>query len=106
MKRKLNVHSSKIIQDEIKKQNDRIIQRLLDVKSSISIEKPKKFQHLEANLKKIQLEESKLSLCFIVLAKYTEVERENRILLEKMQGILGKKANSQNRSVISQASIH
>ncbi len=53
MKRKLNVHSSKIIQDEIKKQNDRIIQRLLDVKSSISIEKPKKFQHLEANLKKI-----------------------------------------------------
>jgi hypothetical protein len=44
------------------------------------MKEPPKFQHLKKKMKKTQMLEE----------RYTEIERENRILLEKMTNILQK----------------
>ena len=56
------------------------MQRLRNVKPTIDIRKPKNFKHLKSRAKKEQMLED----------RYTEIERENRILLEKMTSIMQK----------------
>lgn len=54
--------------------------RLRNVKPTIDFKKPTKFKHLKSRAKKEQMLED----------RYTEIERENRILLEKMTSIMQK----------------
>lgn len=54
--------------------------KLRNVKPTIDIRKPKNFKHLKSRAKKEQMLED----------RYTEIERENRILLEKMTSIMQK----------------
>jgi E3 ubiquitin-protein ligase TRIP12 len=56
------------------------MQKLRNVKPTIDLKKPKKFTHLKSRAKKEQMLED----------RYTEIERENRILLEKMTSIMQK----------------
>lgn len=56
------------------------MQRLRSVKPTIDMRKPKNFKHLKSRAKKEQMLED----------RYTEIERENRILLEKMTSIMQK----------------
>lgn len=56
------------------------MQKLRSVKPTISLRKPKTFKHLKSRAKKEQMLED----------RYTEIERENRILLEKMTSIMQK----------------
>lgn len=48
------------------------------MKPTYNIEAPAQFRHLQTKPKKVQMLEE----------RYTEIERENRILLEKMTNIL------------------
>ena len=57
MKRRLQVHSQKQVQENIKSENERLLQRLMQVKPSMNIEEPKRFHHITANPKKKQLME-------------------------------------------------
>jgi hypothetical protein len=56
------------------------MQKLRSVKPTIDLGKPQKFKHLKSRAKKEQMLED----------RYTEIERENRILLEKMTSIMQK----------------
>lgn len=56
------------------------MQKLRSVKPTIDVGKPKNFKHLKSRAKKEQMLED----------RYTEIERENRILLEKMTSIMQK----------------
>lgn len=56
------------------------MQKLRSVKPTIDLQKPKNFKHLKSRAKKEQMLED----------RYTEIERENRILLEKMTSIMQK----------------
>jgi len=56
------------------------LQKLKEVKPTIDLRKPKNFKHLKSRAKKEQMLED----------RYTEIERENRILLEKMTSIMQK----------------
>lgn len=56
------------------------MQKLRNVKPTIDLKKPKNFKHLKSRAKKEQMLED----------RYTEIERENRILLEKMTSIMQK----------------
>ena len=56
------------------------MQKLRSIKPTIDIRKPKNFKHLKSRAKKEQMLED----------RYTEIERENRILLEKMTSIMQK----------------
>lgn len=55
-------------------------QRLREVKPTVSLRQPTNFKHLKSRAKKEQMLED----------RYTEIERENRILLEKMTSIMQK----------------
>ena len=54
------------------------LRKLRDIKPQINLSGPTKFKHLNKKAKKEQLLED----------RYTEIERENRILLEKMTSIM------------------
>lgn len=56
------------------------MEKLRKVKPTINLKKPKVFKHLKSRAKKEQMLED----------RYTEIERENRILLEKMTSIMQK----------------
>jgi len=56
------------------------MRKLRNVKPTINLKKPKAFKHLKSRAKKEQMLED----------RYTEIERENRILLEKMTSIMQK----------------
>lgn len=56
------------------------MQRLKSVKPTLDLQRPKTFKHLKSRAKKEQMLED----------RYTEIERENRILLEKMTSIMQK----------------
>lgn len=56
------------------------MQKLRSVKPTIDLQRPKTFKHLKSRAKKEQMLED----------RYTEIERENRILLEKMTSIMQK----------------
>lgn len=66
------------------------LKKLASIKSSIKVDGPKEYAHLKTKPKKNQMLEE----------RYTEIERENRILLEKMTNIL------QNPKGISHANAH
>jgi len=52
--------------------------KLSSMKATVEIREPATFSHLQKKLKKSQMQEE----------RYTEIERENRILLEKMTHIM------------------
>ena len=56
------------------------MEKLRKVKPTLNLKKPKAFKHLKSRAKKEQMLED----------RYTEIERENRILLEKMTSIMQK----------------
>jgi len=56
------------------------MKNLQEIKGTVDMNAPPKFQHLKKKMKKTQMLEE----------RYTEIERENRILLEKMTNILQK----------------
>lgn len=56
------------------------MRKLRNIKPTINMRKPKAFKHLKSRAKKEQMLED----------RYTEIERENRILLEKMTSIMQK----------------
>ena len=73
-----------------------MLTRLLNCKPTLPNylgQAPKKYAHLDSNLKRKEINEGMISDCLIsfLLVKYTEIERENRILLEKMSKILYKR---------------
>ncbi len=71
--------SNKLIVQRINERNRQIhLNKLNEVKPSINRQPPPSFNHLKSNKKKNQLYEAKL----------TEIERENRILLEKLTNIM------------------
>jgi len=71
--------SNKLIFKRINERNRQIhLNKLSQIKSSINRQPPLSFNHLKVNKKKNQLYETKL----------TEIERENRILLEKLTNIM------------------
>jgi hypothetical protein len=71
--------SNKLISQKIHEKNRQIhLAKLNSIKSSISRQAPLTFTHLKSNKKRHQLYENKL----------TEIERENRILLEKLTTIM------------------
>ena len=49
---------------------------------------PTQFRHLKKKLKKFQMLEGRVILITACAERYTEIERENRILLEKMTHIM------------------
>ena len=61
--------------------------KLKEMKATVQIEEPAKFKHLKKKLKKTQMLEGN-SFQFYLVDRYTEIERENRILLEKMTNIM------------------
>jgi hypothetical protein len=89
MKRKLPNHSTKTFQTSVHLENEKLLTRILHVKPLTSIkDAPLKYPHLATNLKRKELQEGK-RWCFLsLLVKCSEIERENRILLEKMSRIL------------------
>ena len=62
----------------MQKQQERHKKKLLEMKCSIDNREPKRHSHLRRNLKKEQLMEE----------RYAEIERDNRLLLEKMSFIM------------------
>jgi len=66
------------------------LKKLREIKPAIKVSKPAQMPHLKTKQKKNQMLEE----------RYTEIERENRILLEKMTNIL------QNPQGISHANAH
>lgn len=74
--------SNKILSKKWEENNHRIhSEKLKNIQPRIKSTKPPKFEHLKFKAKKEQLMED----------RYTEIERENRILLEKMSSIVNKK---------------
>lgn len=72
--------------------------KLRDIRPTVEIREPPKFKHLKKKLKKTQMLEGKGEgdggptrkepEAYQVADRYTEIERENRILLEKMTNIM------------------
>lgn len=64
------------------------ITKLKEAKPSIDAREPTQFRHIKKKLKKNQCSKVTLLHSLTVLERYTEIERENRILLEKMTHIM------------------
>ena len=65
------------------------LSKLKEAKPSVDIREPTQFRHIKKKLKKNQILEGKhFSLISFDADRYTEIERENRILLEKMTHIM------------------
>ena len=81
-------------------------QNLKNIKPSVDMSEPPRFKHLMKKMKKTQLLEGKRSpppifitvpeTYLLYAERYTEIERENRILLEKMTSILQKQRGNLN----------
>ncbi len=90
MRRKNKVHSIKIIQDSISNENQKMLDRLLEVRPTMVINQPKQFNHLDDNLKKKAILESK-SLMFTYYSKvYRDRERKQDIIRENVVNIIEK----------------
>ena len=91
---------NKILASKWQKENHARLQgNIQNIKASIDVKGPSKVDHLKKKSKKTQMQEGKylmtreryhlpISNFFVHLDRYTEIERENRILLEKMTSIL------------------
>ena len=74
--------SNKILSKKWEENNQRIhTEKLKNMQSRVKSSKPTKLKHLKFKAKKEQMLED----------RFTEIERENRILLEKMSSIMNKK---------------
>jgi len=73
--------ASKILTNKWQDKSHEIhLKNLNKIKGTIDMRQPQQFKHLQKKMKKTQMMEE----------RYTEIERENRILLEKMTNILQK----------------
>ena len=81
----------------MKKDHARLQDNIQNIKASIDVKGPSRVDHLKKKSKKTQMQEGKclmtieryhLPIANSHLDRYTEIERENRILLEKMTSIL------------------
>lgn len=84
-------------------------QKLHQMRPTVEIKQPPTFAHLQKKLKKTQMQEGKKGInnsCF--LERYTEIERENRILLEKMTHIMQQQQQNLNNTqgVINASQLH
>lgn len=80
---------SKILQDlETKRENQRLYLELNCIKPTMSFSLPHECSHLKINKKREQIKEGNNHL-----DRYTEIERENRILLEKIHIIMSSKVS-------------
>lgn len=71
--------ANKILSNKWQKNEHQIhMQNLQRIKGTVDMKEPPQFKHLKKKMKKTQMLEE----------RYTEIERENRILLEKMTNIL------------------
>ncbi len=82
--------------------------KLADMKPSIDSHQPIRYKHLKKRAKREQILEGGYEE--LTLDRYTEIERENRILLEKMTHIMGGKNAGMRRPLTaasnSQTSLH
>ena len=71
--------------------------RLREMKPTYNISEPKQYRHLYTKPKRVQMLEGKSYPAPLhpSAERYTEIERENRILLEKMTSILQNPRTSQ-----------
>lgn len=72
----------------VKKRQDAHKKKLAEMKCSIDNSEPKRHLHLRKNLKKEQLQEE----------RYAEIERDNRLLLEKMSFIMSHSNYEENQN--------
>jgi Hemingway/CFA97 len=83
--------SNKLLSKKWDENNRRIhAEKLKNMQSRVNSGSPMKFSHLKFKAKREQIVEDRL----------TEIERENRILLEKMSSIMSKKQNKDNPSTV------
>ena len=96
MKRKLPNHSLKSFVESVQHENEKMLTRIIHVKPTFqNKEAPKQYPHLIKNLKRKELLEGKnASVAIDYIVKCSEIERENRILLEKMSRILHNKSST------------
>lgn len=83
--------SNKLLQKKwMDKEREIHINKLKDMKAQVEIREPTQFRHLKKKSKKTQMLEGKRinHLIYQIIDRYTEIERENRILLEKMTSIM------------------
>ncbi|CDW81952.1 UNKNOWN [Stylonychia lemnae] len=79
--------SNKLLQKKwADKEREIHLSKLREIKPTVEIREPSQYKHLKKKLKKTQMLED----------RYTEIERENRILLEKMTNIM--QNNNKNAS--------
>jgi len=69
------------------------IRKLKEIKAQVAIREPTKFKHLKKKLKRTQMLEGNGTPAENI-DRYTEIERENRILLEKMTNIMQTRGSS------------
>jgi hypothetical protein len=85
---------SKLLQKKWEqKEREMHLSKLKDAKPSVDVREPTQFRHIKKKLKKNQILEGKQCLSYDA-DRYTEIERENRILLEKMTHIMQTTTNN------------
>ena len=63
------------------------LRKLREARAKVTLQAPSKYRHFQVNSKKEQLQEGTL---LFQTERFTEIERANRILLEKMTLIMNK----------------
>lgn len=89
MQQPVNKHLQKIWDSKLQELHQ---EKLKSIKSRLDFKKPSRYSHLEKNAKKEQQLEGNKKI-----DRYTEIERENRILLEKMSKIMATRSKSSSK---------
>jgi hypothetical protein len=92
MNRNFKVPSKILHKLETERENKRLYLELNNIKPTMSFSLPRDCSHLKINKKRDQLREGKP-----YSDRYTEIERENRILLEKINNIIQKRQSKANK---------
>lgn len=92
MNRNFKVPSKILKQLETERENKRLYLELNTIKPTMSFSLPRECSHLKFNKKREQIKEG-----IIYLDRYTEIERENRILLEKINMIIQNRQHKMRR---------
>jgi hypothetical protein len=82
MRRQFQIPSKILHRLERERENQRLYMELNCIKPTMSISLPRELSHLKVNKKRDQIREG-----IHYSDRYTEIERENRLLLEKIQNI-------------------
>ena len=85
--------SSKILMKRWTERNHEIHRKKLqDIRPLIDVGQPPRFKHIKKSAKREQILEGGGGWAITPVDRYTEIERENRILLEKMTHIMAHKS--------------